>query len=117
MLSVRAVIGFHVGRTGDFDAVLLAFLLAGLYFFLLYFDFEQPRALYLAALFWGLAFLTKGPAMAVLWPGLGLYIVLQKRLKELLLDRKILPTYFAISTLSHWLVYDDPFFGYTARQA
>lgn len=38
LLPVKAIIGYHVGRTGDFDAMLLVFLLAGLYCLLRYLD-------------------------------------------------------------------------------
>ena len=83
LLPARGLIGYHVGRTGDFDALLLCFLLAGLYFFLRYFDFGKKKAIYPAALFWGLAFLTKGPAMAVIFPGLVLYLLQTGRFKDI----------------------------------
>lgn len=89
LLSVRGILGFHVGRTGDFDAVLMAFLLAGLYYFLLFLDFAKARCIYWAALLWGLAFFTKGPAMGVLFPGILLYVVFTQRLGKLLKDRKV----------------------------
>ena len=92
LLSVRGILGFHVGRTGDFDAVLLAFLLAGLYAFLLYLEFDKPKAIYWAALAWGFAFLTKGPAMGILFPGIFLYLLLTKKLSWILKQRAI---YFA----------------------
>lgn len=81
LLTVRGIIGYHVGRTGDFDALLLCFLLGGLYYFLQYVDFDQKRLIYPAGIFWGLAFMTKGPAMAVLFPGLLLYIIQTNRFK------------------------------------
>lgn len=89
VLSVRGIIGFHVGRNGDFDAVLIAFLFSGLYFFLRYLDFMRYHDIYIAALCWGLAFWTKGPAFAILFPGLMLYIILDGRLRHVLRLREI----------------------------
>lgn len=84
LVAVKGIIGYHVGRTGDFDAMLVACLLGGLYYFLKYLDFNKEKAIYLAALFFGLAFMTKGPAMGVLFPGMGLYVLLSKRLEKLI---------------------------------
>lgn len=89
LLSVRGIIGFHVGRTGDFDAVLIAFLMGGLYFFLRFLEFNYQKDIYWAALFWGLAFLTKGPAMGVLFPGILVYLVFTKRLLPLFKRRDV----------------------------
>lgn len=83
LLPARGIIGYHVGRTGDFDALLVCFLLAGLYHFLRYFDFEKKKAIYTAGFFWGLAFMTKGPAMGVIFPGLLLYTIQTGRFKAL----------------------------------
>ena len=41
LLSVNGLVGWHVGRSGDFDALLLLFLLSGLYCLLQYLDFGQ----------------------------------------------------------------------------
>ncbi len=88
LLSVRGILGFHVGRTGDFDAVLLAFLLAGLYAFLLYLDFGRQKAIYAAAIAWGLAFYTKGPAMGILFPGVFIYTAVTGRLVWIVRQKK-----------------------------
>ena len=89
LLSVRGILGFHVGRTGDFDAVLMAFLLAGLYAFLQFLDFGKQHHIYWAGLAWGFAFLTKGPAMGVLFPGLFLYLILCGKLRWVLSQRVV----------------------------
>lgn len=89
LLSVRAIVGFHVGRTGDFDAVLIAFLLAGLYSFLAYLDFDYKKGIYLAAIFWGLAFYTKGLAMGILFPGLLIFLLLRKRVGVVLQRKEV----------------------------
>ncbi len=80
LLSTRAFLGPHVGRSGDYDALLISFLLGGLYFFLRYFDFRYTKGIYWSGLFWGLAFWVKGPAALILFPGLFLYVIGNKRL-------------------------------------
>ena len=84
LLSVRGMVGWHVGRTGDFDALLLMFLMAGVFFLLRYLDHDRPRAIYAAGLSWGLAFLVKGPAMGALLPGIVLYLLLTERFRSTL---------------------------------
>jgi 4-amino-4-deoxy-L-arabinose transferase-like glycosyltransferase len=86
LLSVTGMAGWHVGRTGDFDAILLLFLLSGLYFTLRYLDFGAKRAMLPAGLFFGLAFLTKGLAMGAPVPGLLLYLLLTKRFRQTVTD-------------------------------
>ncbi len=75
LLASRGFLGPHVGRSGDYDALLLCFLLGGIYYFLRYLDFKFPKGIYWAALFWGLAFWVKGPAAFILFPGLFLYVL------------------------------------------
>jgi 4-amino-4-deoxy-L-arabinose transferase-like glycosyltransferase len=96
LIPTRAIVGFHVGRTGDFDAVLIAFILAGLWQFLRYLDFDKKKAIYWAALLWGLAFFTKGPAMGVLFPGLAIYVLMRARLGSMLSQKS---TYWAVGLL------------------
>ncbi len=79
LLSVSGLVGYHVGRNGDFDAMLLMFLLAGLYFFLRYFDFGHKPSVYFGGFFWGMAFMVKGLAAGTLAPGLALYLILTNR--------------------------------------
>jgi 4-amino-4-deoxy-L-arabinose transferase-like glycosyltransferase len=86
LLSVTGMAGWHVGRTGDFDAILLLFLLTGLYFVLRYLDLGHRWAMVPAGFFWGLAFLTKGLAMGALFPGMFLYLLLTRRLGKVLSD-------------------------------
>lgn len=114
LFSVQAVIGYHVTRTGDFDAVLIAFLFAGLYYFLRYLDFMRYHDIYKAAILWGLAFFTKGLAFAILFPGLLVYLLLDGRLLHVLRLREV---YKAIGILLlfpicwYIVIY---FFGYQA---
>jgi 4-amino-4-deoxy-L-arabinose transferase-like glycosyltransferase len=62
LLSCKAIIGIHVGRTGDTDALLICFLTIGVYYFLLYHDFNKQNKIFLSAIFFGLAFYSKGTA-------------------------------------------------------
>jgi 4-amino-4-deoxy-L-arabinose transferase-like glycosyltransferase len=75
LITSKAIIGFHVGRTGDSDALLVLFLTASLYYFLLWIDFEKRNAIYTSAIFLGLAFYVKGPAAFLLLPGLLIYLI------------------------------------------
>ncbi|MEO8150381.1 MAG: glycosyltransferase family 39 protein [Bacteroidia bacterium] len=84
LMSCKGIIGFHAGRTGDFDALLLLFLTASLYFFLKYHDFNYKKGIYLFSIFMGLAFLTKGVAAFLILPGLFIYVMMRRKLKELL---------------------------------
>lgn len=86
LLSVPGLVGWHVGRTGDFDALLLLFLLSGLLFVLRYLDFGHRWDMLPAGVFWGFAFLTKGLAMGALVPGLTVYLLLTGRLGATLRD-------------------------------
>lgn len=86
--SVKGLIGWHVGRTGDTDATLVLFLLISVYFTLQVIDFGKRNAAYVAGLFLGLAFLVKGPAAWVLLPGLMIYILLTKKTKSVIFFRK-----------------------------
>lgn len=87
LLSCKAVIGFHVGISGDFDALLMLFLMLSAYHFIQYTDYGKTRAVYLAALFTGFAFYTKGTAALLFIPGLLLYALLKGKGKAILQNR------------------------------
>lgn len=88
LMTVDGIIGKHVGRTGDFDALLLMFLLLAIYQFLLYFDFNKRNGIIFSAVFMGMAFYTKGLAALFIAPGLLIYTLSTKRLKAILTDYK-----------------------------
>lgn len=78
-VGLSGYIGFHVGRTGDTDGMLTLLLTCGLFTFLR--SFNQKNAtpyLITSALFFGLAFYTKGAAILLFLPGLVLYALVQK---------------------------------------
>ncbi len=69
LVTINGIIGFHVGRTGDTDSLLLLFTTAALYHFLKYWDFGDNKSIYLSMLFAGLAFYSKGLAFLLILPG------------------------------------------------
>ncbi|MBK6621154.1 MAG: glycosyltransferase family 39 protein [Saprospirales bacterium] len=105
LLSVKGLVGHHTGRTGDFDALLIFFLMANSYFFMRFFSGGKEWNLTLASLLLAGAFMTKGPAMAVLLPGQAIFLALTGAYKDLnwkLLVRQLL--LFSIIPLI-WLVF------------
>lgn len=74
LLSCKAVLGIHVGITGDFDALLLLFLTASAYHFYRFTIYNKHTDLLLTGLFTGLAFYAKGPAAFLYLPGFALYL-------------------------------------------
>jgi 4-amino-4-deoxy-L-arabinose transferase-like glycosyltransferase len=87
LFSTKGIIGSHTGRTGDFDALLICFLIIAAYYFLLYAASLKPVNIYLAAIFLGLAFLTKGTASLCLVPGYLVYLLFKKKFKTAVINR------------------------------
>lgn len=83
LLSCKAMIGFHAGINGDFDAVLSLFLLLSASYFLQYIHSGNSYNLYAVAIFTGLAFYTKGTAGFLFLPGLLLYTIAQGKFRDL----------------------------------
>jgi 4-amino-4-deoxy-L-arabinose transferase-like glycosyltransferase len=105
LLSCKIVIGFHVGRTGDTDALLIFFLAASLYYFLQYLDFRKRSGIYLFAIFTGLAFYTKGTGAFVLIPGMIIYSLITNKWKHVLWDKNFwLSFVLVISIVGSWLL-------------
>lgn len=94
LLSVKGFAGNHTGRTGDFDALLIFFLMSSTYFFLKYFSEKKEKDLSLFSLLLAGAFMTKGPAMAVLLPGQLIYLWVTKKWK--ILNGKIVVRQFLL---------------------
>ncbi|MCB0737023.1 MAG: glycosyltransferase family 39 protein [Bacteroidetes bacterium] len=74
--SMSGFIGFHVARNGDTDGMLLFWLWLGTW--ALFKSFRKEKWLLLAALFYGLAFYTKGAATFLFLPGIVLTIIIIK---------------------------------------
>lgn len=120
LLGCRAVIAHHVGRTGDFDALLLLLLTCSVYFFVRYLYYSEKSGIYWAALFTGLAFYTKGTAALLYAPGMFLFLLVTRQLKQLFGNYRLyiaVAIFFAIVASWVLLVYkyskmpEDSFYG------
>ncbi len=89
LFSTKGIIGPHVGRSGDFDALLICLLMIATYHFLKYKESLKSINICFTALFLGLAFLTKGMASLCLIPGWLFYLFFQKKIKSILFNKKI----------------------------
>jgi hypothetical protein len=74
----------HIGRSGDYDALLTLFTFLGSIFTFLYFQNFNKKNLYYAGLFWTLAILTKSIAGLLLIPGIFLYSIFNKKILKLI---------------------------------
>ena len=86
LMGCKAVFSWHIGRTGDFDAMLMALVTASAYYTLLYVDFNKRYGIVVAAFFLSLAFYTKGIPAFFLLPGIFLYALLKDKLLHLFKD-------------------------------
>lgn len=86
LMTVNGLIGSHVGRTGDFDALFILFLLMTTYFALRYLDFNNLNFIIYCGISMGLAFYTKGLAALIILPGFILYSLITKRFLRILKD-------------------------------
>ncbi|MFN0203403.1 MAG: ArnT family glycosyltransferase [Bacteroidia bacterium] len=78
LVASRAIIAFHIGRTGDADAMFIAFLTAFIYYGLKYLEFQEKNAILYAGVFLGLAFYTKGFAFGLVVPAILAYLLLKR---------------------------------------
>lgn len=78
LLSCKAIVGGHVGLTGDFDAPLVFFLTASAYYFYRFIEFNDSPSIYMVAIFTGLAFYTKGSPSIVYLPSFLLFGALRR---------------------------------------
>jgi len=83
LMSVSGIIGYHVGRTGDTDAMLVCLLTVCIFFFLRFVDHHKDYAAYLSAVFLALAFYTKSFAALQVIPGMILFVILRRKLSWL----------------------------------
>lgn len=96
LLSCRAIAAHHVGRTGDYDSLLLLFLTCSVYFLCTYLYRQKLSGLYLAAVFTGLAFYAKGTAGFLYLPGIFLFLLVTRQLMPLL---RSYHTYIALTIM------------------
>lgn len=104
LLSSKAIIGPHVGLSGDFDALLLLFLTMTAYYLLLFLEFDRKGALNIAALCLGLAFYSKGIAAFIYAPGFLLYIAISNKRDLFSLKRMVPALLIFIAIAGSWVV-------------
>lgn len=79
LMVCKGIIGDHVGRTGDLDALLLLFLTCAIYIFSKFVDFNSRSSIFFVFFFLGLGFYTKGAAMALVLPPMFVYLLLRRK--------------------------------------
>ncbi|MEL7339535.1 MAG: glycosyltransferase family 39 protein, partial [Bacteroidota bacterium] len=105
LLSVRGIVGHHVGRTGDTDGLLLAGLMGYLYALSSWVDFAERKALLWGALSLGLAFYSKGPTMIFFLPGTLVYLLIRRKMKDLLREPYFWgATVVLLAIIASWII-------------
>lgn len=87
LLGCNAIVTRHIGISGDFDALLICLLTVATYYFVRFVDEGHRTSIYLAAIFTGLAFYTKGTASLLYAPGWLLYVLVRKKTRTFFRDR------------------------------
>jgi len=88
LLTTGGFVGYHVARTGDYDALLVCWVTLGTLAFFRYLTTQRAALCLLAAGAFALAVLTKGIAGVLDWPALVLFGLLTGRLRWLLARRE-----------------------------
>ena len=76
LMACKGIIGNHVARTGDMDALLVLFLMLYMYFFMKAFISGKGKYYCLAGIGLGLAFYTKGSACFLYLPGTFAFVIM-----------------------------------------
>ena len=84
LLSVKGLVGRHITDLGEYDALLVCFMMMAVYHFLKYLDFKKRKSQFISAIFFGLAFFTKGFGIVPVLVGLVLYTLVRKQFKPIL---------------------------------
>jgi len=106
LLSSMGFPEIHIGRTGDYDALLTVWVFGAIIFSFCYLENLQKKNLYLAGLFWFLAVMTKGVAGLMMLPALFLYSLVKGKLAKVLGDK-----YFWLTLLFMILGVNAYYFG------
>lgn len=93
--------GVHVLRTGDYDALFTLFSLSFAFGFYDFLQSKHTKSLVISCFFLTLAILTKGIAAFFFIPGIFLFLILDKKLKEVMLSvvfwkAIIIPLFFGV---------------------
>jgi 4-amino-4-deoxy-L-arabinose transferase-like glycosyltransferase len=87
LLSSMGFPDWHIGRTGDYDALLtLMVFLAALFFFWYLESNKNKKFIFLSFLFLSLAVLTKGIAGFFIVPGIFIYLIISKKIGQTFRD-------------------------------
>jgi 4-amino-4-deoxy-L-arabinose transferase-like glycosyltransferase len=76
----------HITRTGDFDPLLILWLVLASLNFFIFLEHNRTRSLYATFIFFGLAVCTKGIAGLMFAPGAVLYTIYRRQLKRVLIN-------------------------------
>lgn len=106
ILSSMGFSDIHIGRTGDYDALLTLWVFLGVIFTFYYIEFKQNKDLLFSAIFWSLAVLTKGVAALFMFPGIFLYLIIKGKLKEVIRNKT-----FWVVTIIYILIICSYYFG------
>jgi len=106
ILSSMGFSDIHIGRSGDYDAILTLWVFLGTITTFIFIESGKNKALYLSAVFWVLAVLTKGIASLFMFPGIFIYIVIRGKLKKLLSNKTLW-----ITSLLSILIISSYYFG------
>jgi 4-amino-4-deoxy-L-arabinose transferase-like glycosyltransferase len=105
LYSTKAILGNHIGLTGDFDALLILFLASSSYYFLSYFERQNKSAIYLFAIILGFAFYTKGTAAFVFLPGMLIYLTVRKKIITAFKDKNCwLALLINMAIICSWII-------------
>lgn len=116
-ISCRGLIGFHVGRNGDVDALFIFFITAAIYHLLRYWNFGYPSGMPLFSFFMVLAFFTKSLAILLLLPGILFYMLTSFSIKKVYHFAFISALFFAVlSMIAFYLITVNINIGYPYAQ-
>jgi len=94
LLSSMGFPEIHIGRSGDYDALLTMWVFGAIIFSFKYLENWQKKNLYFAGLFWLLAVMTKGVAGLMMLPALLVYSIITGKLLKVLRDKYFWLTIF-----------------------
>lgn len=87
LISVNALIGAHVGRNGETDALLVCAFVAAAWHGLRFADFRQNYHIIYASLWAIIGFWAKGPAIFIIFPGFLAYNLITGKAGEILRNK------------------------------
>ncbi len=118
-LIILSSMGFpdlHIGRTGDYDALLVLFIFLGSLSFFVYLESKITKYMYLCGLFFTLGVLTKGIAGLLIVPGIILYVLLSGNLIKLFKNKSFWKTILSVllTIVSYYVLREFFNHGYLA---